>query len=152
MDERLLRENPSVAVWWHLVRSFILIARECDRVLAHWGLTSPQLGVLACVRDAGGRLPVTQIGERMLVRCPSITGMVDRLERQGLVVRERGTGDRRVVLVHITEPGRQVLEEAHQALVSRVTEILAFMDAGEQRELADQLGRILLHLKEGMAS
>ena len=138
-----------MAVWWHLARCFSLLARDCDRVLAHWGITGAQFGVLSCIEAAGGSLPLSQIGDRMLVTCANITGVVDRLEREGLVVRERVQDDRRVILACITETGRQLVHEAHEALVDHVGGLLQFVEPEERRELARQLERIHRHLREG---
>ena len=151
MDEDILQTNRPAAIWWHLMRTFALIARETDRTLAQWGLTGPQLGVLDCVAAAGGRLPMSQIGERLLVTGPSITGVVDRLERDGLVTRERPADDRRVVLVCLTEAGRQTHARACETLLARITELMAFMQPEEHETLARQLERIHLHLKEGLS-
>ncbi len=46
-----------------------------------------------------------QLAEDLDVSVASVTGIVDRMERRGLVERERGTGDRRVIMVDLTEAG-----------------------------------------------
>lgn len=152
MDEKALHDSPALAVWWHLARTFSLVARDCDRVLSRWGVTGPQFGVLSCIEAAGGSLPLSQIGDRMLVTCSNITGVVDRLERDGLVIRERPGGDRRVILAQITDAGRQLVHEAHDALVCHVTGLLQFMGPEECQGLAQQLERIHRHLREGPSS
>jgi DNA-binding MarR family transcriptional regulator len=69
---------------------------------------------------------------------PSTAGrMVDRLVRKGLVRRHRARGDRRVVLVSITLPGREVVEEATARRRALIAEILGRLSAGAQRAVAE---------------
>lgn len=146
--DQILRENSTVAVWWHLMRSFMLIARHTERMLAQWGLSGPQYGVLRTIDLAGGSLSLSQISERMLVTCGNITGLVDRLERDGLVARERSHEDRRIVFAHITAEGRRLSEEAHTEFVGLIGRLLDFMGPEERKALAQQLEQLHLHLKE----
>jgi MarR family 2-MHQ and catechol resistance regulon transcriptional repressor len=59
-----------------------------------------------------GPLPVNRIGEMILLTSGSITTAVQRMEKKGLVRRERSEGDARVVLVHLTDEGRELIGRA----------------------------------------
>ena len=59
-----------------------------------------------------GALPVNAIGEKVLLTSGSITTAVQRLEKKGLVMRGRSEGDARVVLVHLTDKGLSMVQEA----------------------------------------
>lgn len=73
-------------------------------------VTLQQYNVLRILRGAGSDgLPTLTIGERMIERQPGVTRLVDRLARKGLVIRRRGTSDRRRVLCHITSAGLDLL-------------------------------------------
>jgi MarR family transcriptional regulator, organic hydroperoxide resistance regulator len=75
-------------------------------------LTPTQYNVLRILRGAGAEgLSCREIGERMITRDSDITRMLDRLEAQGLIARERQKEDRRVVLTLISEKGLDVLAE-----------------------------------------
>ncbi len=63
-----------------------------------------------------GELPLSKIGDRLQVHPASVTGAVDKLEQQGLVVRVPHPEDRRAVLARITERGREVAELSTAAL------------------------------------
>lgn len=81
-------------------------------VLDRHGLTPLQYAVLRVLRGTGAEgLPAGEVGVRMGARAPDATRLVDRLEKQGRVRRERRPGDRRVVQVRITEAGRRTLAE-----------------------------------------
>lgn len=78
--------------------------------LAGGDVTLQQYNVLRILRGAGSQgLPTLAIGERMIERQPGVTRLVDRLVRKGLVIRRRGTTDRRRVLCHITSAGLDLL-------------------------------------------
>lgn len=118
------------------------IARAEAALLARHDLTPVQYGVLRILRSAGAAgLQAGEIGERMLTRTPDATRLVDRLERQGRVRRERAPQDRRVVRVRITEGGRRTLAELdlpfaalHRRLLGhlgtrRLTELIELLEA-----------------------
>ena len=68
------------------------------------GLTIPQMRLLWALRDEDG-LPVGALAERLGVNPSTITGHVDRLVRQSLVLRQQDAGDRRIVRNYLTEDG-----------------------------------------------
>lgn len=132
----------------------LILRRAADRIagaeaalLARHDLTPVQYAVLRVLRAAGASgLQAGEIGERMRARTPDATRLVDRLERQGRVRRERPPQDRRVVLVRITEAGRRTLAELdlpvsalHRRLLGhlgaqKLTELIALLEqAGSAR-------------------
>jgi DNA-binding MarR family transcriptional regulator len=71
-------------------------------------ITPPQWGVLALLDDMDG-LTIGTISQRRRVDAPDITGIVNRLEQNGLVERRHDREDRRVVKVFLTDEGREIL-------------------------------------------
>ncbi len=75
-------------------------------------LTATQYNVLRILRGAGSEgLSCSEIGERMVTKDSDVTRLLDRIESQGLISRERPMNNRRLVIVRITEEGLRVLEE-----------------------------------------
>lgn len=71
------------------------------------GLTQATYNVLRILRGAGDTgLPCNAVGERLVNRVPDVTRLLDRMERDGLVRRERSASDRRVVLAFLTPEGK----------------------------------------------
>ena len=82
-----------------------------ERTCSDFGITTGQYNVLRILRGAGEEgHPRCEIAERMVERAPDITRLVDRLEKEGFVVRERSGDDRRHSITRITEKGLQLLE------------------------------------------
>ncbi len=66
-----------------------------------------QLNVVAVI-EAEGPLSMSRLADELDVSVASATGIIDRMERRGLVERRHATDDRRVVAVHLTEQGAGV--------------------------------------------
>jgi DNA-binding MarR family transcriptional regulator len=96
----------------------ILLA-ELDALLRPHGLTFARyeaLVLLSFSRD--GALPMSLIGQRLMVHPTSVTNIIDRLERQQLVVRRPNPRDGRGTLAEITQAGRDVMQRATADLMS----------------------------------
>src|SRR5438105_7293070 len=93
-----------------LVRAFGLLERVMQPYFSRFGITGSQWGVLRALHraEAEGQpgLRLTDLSERLIIRPPSVTGVVDRLERIGFVVRENVPGDLRSKQVRLTPKSR----------------------------------------------
>ncbi|MGZ0708500.1 MarR family winged helix-turn-helix transcriptional regulator [Coraliomargarita sp. W4R53] len=89
-----------------------------------------------------GALPVSTIGEMVLLTSGSITTAVQRLEKKGLARRERSEGDARVVLVHLTDAGRSLIEEAFGAHSENLDELFEEFSNEERSQFADLMTRL----------
>src|SRR5437763_15024677 len=82
-----------------LVRAFGLLERAMQPYFARFGISGSQWGVLRTLhraeREGEAGLRLTDLSDRLQIRPPSVTGVVDRLERIGLVVRDASPSDLR---------------------------------------------------------
>ena len=74
------------------------------------GLTGPQLTVLKLL-ETFQDLSLSSLSERIRAQNSTVTGIIDRMEREGLVGRERSTSDRRVVHIKLTDKGEKLARE-----------------------------------------
>lgn len=88
-----------------------------ERLFKPFNLSLTQYNVLRILRGVGEPLPSGQIAERLVTRDPDITRLLDRLEKRGLITRQRGESDRRVVLATITEQGQAMLTQLDQPVL-----------------------------------
>jgi DNA-binding MarR family transcriptional regulator len=70
-------------------------------------LTGPQLTVLKMLEGLGD-LSLSELSERIRAQNSTVTGIIDRMEREGLVLRARSTEDRRVVKIKLTDKGSRI--------------------------------------------
>jgi DNA-binding MarR family transcriptional regulator len=133
---------PAMAAVTSVMRAQQLLLARIDEVLRPLELTFARYELLMVLEfSRTGALPLGKLGERLQVHPTSVTSAVDRLEREGLVVREEHPTDRRAKLATITEAGRTLAKEA----TARLNETV-FTDPGltadEQATLVDVLGRL----------
>src|SRR5690242_5257769 len=98
--------SPAESALRALVRAFGRIERVMQPHFARYGLSGAQWGVLRALHrahaDGLDGLRLTDLSERLLVRPPSVTGVVTRLERAGLLKREASAVDHRAKRVRLT--------------------------------------------------
>ncbi|GAA0423936.1 MarR family transcriptional regulator [Acrocarpospora corrugata] len=125
-----------------LVRSsFLVNAVYADSGREH-GLT-PQQGQLLCVLMAQP-YGMSELGVVLGLAKSSLTGLVDRTERNGLVRREPDPQDLRAVRVALTPRGSRLAEEFYSETCRRVEKLSAGLTSAERDTLADLLGRVVL--------
>ena len=88
-----------------LLRTSDLIRRNVAAVLEPYDITAQQYNVLRILRGAPDGISAKDIAGRLVTRDPDITRLMDRLEKRGLLVRDRGNADRRVVIHRLTQTG-----------------------------------------------
>ena len=89
-----------------------------------------------------GALPVNAIGEKVLLTSGSMTTAVQQLEKKGLVVRERSEGDARVVLVHLTNEGMSLIQEAFTAHAEDLDELFIEFSEDERIQFAGLMRKL----------
>jgi len=124
------------------VRAVALVEPLQRELAASHGIS---LGDLHAVRTLArlGEVPVSRYGAELGLARSTITNLVDRLERAGLVVRVASPSDRRVTLVGLTESGRETMEARPRFSESDVARGILALDATDQATLAELLERIV---------
>jgi MarR family 2-MHQ and catechol resistance regulon transcriptional repressor len=133
-----------------LITTFGTLRRVMDPYFATFGISGSQWAVLRALSRAQAEgldgLRLTDIGERLLIRPPSVTGVVDRLQRMGLLTREPSPGDHRARRVCLTDAGRERVERVLRHLPTQVEAVLDGLDPDEQAELSRLLNKLGQHL------
>jgi len=110
---------------------------------SEYGITPSQYGVLAVLWEEDG-IPQKALVERIIIDGATITGILDRLEKNGLVTRQRGEKDRRTTLIYLTEKGRKLKE----TLTSLAIEVNKKATLNLSPQEVEELKRMLLKIKE----
>lgn len=123
-------------------------AKTVDRIdrasIAETGLHVSDFAILEVLLHKGA-LPISVIGEKVLLTSGSMTAAVNRLQRKGLVRRLQDPGDGRVYHIHLTVAGRKEIEKAYTAHVKNLEEITAVLTDREQHELERMLKKLGRH-------
>jgi DNA-binding MarR family transcriptional regulator len=112
---------------------------------ADLALTPPQIHALLWLGE-DGPLTMGELARRVSVTEKTVTGIVDRLERDGHLARERDPEDRRVVRTRLTRSGEEVYRRIHQEIQASVARLLGLLDATDRRALLRIVDRIIERL------
>ena len=125
-----------------LARTSHLLAGEFHEQLRRRGVSVPVWRVLAFLFGSGGET-VTGLAEGCLLQQPTMTKLLDRMVRDGLVRRTQDTRDRRVVRVALTPRGQTLAQELTGAAKQHEAEVLARHPEAEAVALKELLRAIL---------
>jgi DNA-binding MarR family transcriptional regulator len=137
-------ETPAHEAVLNVVVTANLLAKEGERLVAPFGITEAQFNVLMLLKhqSVGGGLDQTALGRMLVVNRSNVTGLVDRMEGAGLVVRSPDPGDRRVKRVSLTSKGRRAADAAEKPYFERVDRVLKAIPAEDRKALVRALERI----------
>jgi DNA-binding MarR family transcriptional regulator len=124
-----------------LVRLTFLVQTVYAEVGRDCALTPTQAQMLCLLRE--GPKGMAEMCGVLGVERSSLTGLVDRAERSGLVVRQSDPADRRAVKVALTEDGDRAACEFHEQITSRLADLLDDLPAGERDRFSRTLTRIV---------
>jgi DNA-binding MarR family transcriptional regulator len=117
--ERRWGYSPAMLAVTSIMRAQAILIAELDALLRPYELTFARYEALVLLTfSKSGALPLSKIGERLMVHPTSVTNTVDRLERQGYVSRRPNPRDGRGVLAEITDSGRDTVERATSDLMA----------------------------------
>jgi DNA-binding MarR family transcriptional regulator len=111
------------------------------------GLTPSQFHLLQLMCH-NGEHQIGEVAHFLGVSPPAATKNIDKLERLGLVVRTRSTGDRRATLLSSSEKGRRLVQDYERLKAAQFESILERFDQQELDQLADLLERFSVNLLE----
>ena len=113
--------------------------QDTARRAAEWDVSVAQVRALYALREP---LSMRELADSLYLDPSNLTALVDRLEDLGLVERQADAGDRRIKRLVITPKGVQLSEQIIDAVFAEGT-VFDKLDAEEQRQLLDLLGRIV---------
>lgn len=99
---------PATRIWLILARAYGSIASFVEQSIEDQGFCLSDFMVLEALLHKGP-MPMSAIGEKILLASASMTSAIDRLEQRGLVARSNSEEDRRVRLVSLTHEGRKLI-------------------------------------------
>ncbi|MFJ9815280.1 MarR family winged helix-turn-helix transcriptional regulator [Streptomyces sp. NPDC101151] len=147
--EAWARERPELdtsplEVLARLHRSFLRYNTKLTTSIERHGLSVAGFDVLTALRRSGApyRLTAGQLADSGLVSSAGVTLRIDRLEKDGLIVRERDAEDRRVVYSRLTEKGLATVDEVFAEHLDNERRMLAELSPPERRQLARLLRKL----------
>jgi DNA-binding MarR family transcriptional regulator len=123
-----------------LVWLSVLVQRRYAQICADHDLTSVQATLLCVIKDQPQGMG--ELARQLGVAKNALSGLVDRIERRGLVQRETLQRDRRAVTLSTTALGKEIVSALYADVADRMPDIAGALPADERRRLADSIARI----------
>ncbi|MBL4890280.1 MAG: MarR family transcriptional regulator [Rhizobiaceae bacterium] len=146
-SEPLSKQN--LRLWLRLLKATRIIETQLrDKLRQEFSSTMPRFDVLAALYRFEKGLKMSALSNVLMVSNGNVTGIVDRLVKDGLVVRVPVIGDRRALLVRLTAKGREEFARQAKSHESWVDELLSEFAATGGTEFSDQLDELTKSLEE----
>jgi DNA-binding MarR family transcriptional regulator len=113
-------------------------------------LTGPQLTVVKLL-ETFGDLSLTDLSERIRAQNSTVTGIIDRMEREGLVRRERSSEDRRKILIRLTDKGVKLAGEVPVEPIEIFRGAIESLSVQEMRDLLKVLTKLARRVQAAVA-
>ncbi len=110
-------------------------------MIRSYGLTTPQFALMEALFHLGA-LPLSEVGQKLLVTSGNVTYVMDNLVEMGLVMRERCAADRRVIYAQLTPKGETMMERVFPRHANEVRELFGILSPEEQNHLRDLLKKL----------
>ncbi|MEV7403867.1 MarR family transcriptional regulator [Streptomyces sp. NPDC091267] len=142
--ERPELDTAPLEVFGRLHRAFLRYSAAISRPVERKGLSMAGFDVLTALRRAGApfRRTAGELADSGLISSAGVTLRIDRLEKDGLIRRERDPEDRRVVHSRLTDEGLSVIDELFSEHLDNERQMLAGLSPAECRQLARLLEKL----------
>ena len=140
--------QPAIDAYVQLRRTADAVARYVEAELGEWRMTAAQYGVLLHLMK-GEPLSLTDLSGLVFRSNSTLTSLIDRMERDGLVARVAHENDRRVTTVALTQKGRELLLEIRVHHRPFLAGMMSCLSPEELSHLSALLNKIEHKLEEG---
>jgi len=121
-----------------LMQAGAIYSKELNK---KYNVSAPQLATLRVLLHDGA-MPPSQIAKQIMVNSSTLTGVIDRLEKKGLVSRLRNDPDRRIIRVELTEAGRTLAENAPPPIQVKIVKGMRRLEQTEREKIIQSLTRL----------
>jgi DNA-binding MarR family transcriptional regulator len=132
-------DTPILNTWLLIHQTFDMILRVEEKEFAKIGLTPQYNGVLMALKYKKSRVTIKDIANWVDKNSNTISTLIDRMQRDGLVKREENPRDRREVYVVLTDKGKEMTDKADVLGWKIIHDVLAGVPENDLRQLNVQL-------------
>jgi DNA-binding MarR family transcriptional regulator len=137
----------SLRLWLRLLTCSNQIENRIRQNLqSEFETTLPRFDLMAQLERAPGGLKMSELSQRMMVTGGNVTGITDGLEKEGLVVREVDSADRRVFRVSLTTEGRRQFRRMAGEHEQWIVDLFGSLGTRQKRQLTELLGELKAHV------
>jgi DNA-binding MarR family transcriptional regulator len=126
----------------NLVFTADLLVKQIATLLQPLNLTPTSGLVLSILADSEAALPPNEIADRLIISRATVTGLLDSLERREYIQRMPHPSDRRMILVEITDAGREVVDVFRPMIHQHQKDWFEVLGEKEQQQFIGSLHRL----------
>ena len=145
MQSQVGRYGPetlrALSLWVVMNRAMASLSRKIEGDIRERGFSLTEWGVLEHLYHKGPQ-PMAKLGDQILVTGGSVTYVVDKLEKRGLVRRDPCQHDRRIIYAVLTESGTHVMQDEFPKHAAKITSIMSVLNQEEQESVRELLKRL----------
>jgi DNA-binding MarR family transcriptional regulator len=138
VPNRTVSDNVMIA----LRKIIQAIDMNSKKLVKRVGLTGPQLVILQEISSLG-EVTAGELAQAVSLSQATVTGILERMEKRGLLTRKRSDQDKRRIMVRITESGKQVLESAPPVMQEAFVDGFSNLQEWEQNMILSSLQRLV---------
>lgn len=140
MARELVKLNENETAWMRLFRTYKVLERAREVELAKCGLSLAQAGVLYFLKDAKEPLTPSKLARLMYKEPHTMSGLISRMEAQGLVKKTKNLEKKNLVRVSLTKKGKEAFKrQLSKMAVMNITSFLSEKDLAMLNALSDRL-------------
>lgn len=140
------RPGPRYPALLALLRASETIWNASRLFFRRWDLSAPQFNLLNALHEEPRECTQTALSRLLITHRSNVTGLIDRLEKRGLVRRKSNPRDRRVCLLVLTGRGRRLLEKILPEYYRAAEALWGDLPAGQVRRLGGDLEKLLVRV------
>ncbi|MBE3553961.1 MAG: MarR family transcriptional regulator [Thermicanus sp.] len=133
---------------WVLRRISTLIKQKGREILQDFPITPPQFIALQWLKEEG-EMTIGALSEKMYLANSTTTDLIDRMEKAGLVQRERSLADRRVVHIRLLDKGKMLIDEVIRHRQEYLAKVMESFTPEERDQLKALLNLLYREMEEG---
>lgn len=134
------RSREVIRTWLRLLSCETHIEQRLRSLFrSHFSVTLPQFDVLSELERAGQPLTMSQLSRGLMVSNGNVTGVIDRLEKNGLVARNRAEHDRRIQYINLTSQGRREFNKMARHHARWLEDLLSELTLNDMSNLQELL-------------
>jgi len=149
VDDNMGSDTKKLGLWLRLITNSNMVEKEIRNLFrSEFGVTLPRFDLMSALYREQGGLTMGELSRRLLVSNGNVTGIVERLQKEGLVKRWVLPTDRRIYSVGLTQKGRTEFKRIADRHKEWIADIFGDLDDDELTQMISMMDRIRDVLKD----
>lgn len=147
------RDKEAVRTWLRILSCEMVVEKHLrSQFRIHFSTTLPRFDVLSELERANRPLTMSELSSELMVSNGNVTGVIDRLEKSGLVERNRAQHDRRILYIQLTKEGRSSFSQMAKHHKQWLAELFGDISEKEMSRLQSLLLKVRQSASAGAAN